>query len=100
MDTIIITRGGFIKIVISDDIVTAAGKGLRVISLKPGDEVVSTLSVGACTEKNIIVMITKKGIGISVPATCFRLMGTVSYGVRAIKLGRGDKVVSAFIVKK
>ncbi|MFA6459563.1 MAG: DNA gyrase subunit A [Candidatus Paceibacterota bacterium] len=71
--------------------------GLIAITLDAGDQLISASFIGA---KDEIVISTKEGQAIHFKEGDVREMGRNAAGVRAIKLGKGDEVISADVVSK
>jgi DNA gyrase subunit A len=71
--------------------------GLIAITLEPGDELISASFV---SKNDTITIATKEGQSIRFDQDDVREMGRNAAGVRVIKLGKGDNVISADIVSK
>lgn len=71
--------------------------GLIAIKLQSGDQLVSASFVG---RGDSVVLVTAKGQSIRFKESDIREMGRGAAGVRAMRLGRGDKVVGAQVVRK
>lgn len=69
--------------------------GLIAITLKDDDALISAMFVG---KKDEISLVTQKGQAIRFKSSDVREMGRTAAGVRAIKLGKGDQVVSAGVL--
>jgi len=65
--------------------------GLIAMDLAPGDELVSTCMA---TDKDDVVLVTRKGQSICFSVSSLRAASRTSGGVRAIRLAKGDGVVS------
>lgn len=70
--------------------------GLIAITLKPGDSLITAMFVGT---KDEVSLITKKGQAIRFKESDVRQMGRTASGVGAMRLSKGDEVVSADVVK-
>jgi DNA gyrase subunit A len=71
--------------------------GLIAISLNDGDEL---KSVSFVDKGDDVIVATTKGQSIRFKGTDIRVMGRNAAGVRGIKLGKGDFVIGADVVKK
>jgi DNA gyrase subunit A len=69
--------------------------GLIAINLKPEDSLISAMFVGAGDE---VSLITEKGQSIRFKEDDVRQMGRTAGGVGAMKLGKGDVIVSADVI--
>ncbi|MFM7088943.1 MAG: DNA gyrase subunit A [Candidatus Paceibacterota bacterium] len=93
----LVTRDGTAKKMSGESFKDVRRSGLIAIKLEKGDELISAL----LTEKGDEVMIaTLKGQSIRFKETDIREMGRTAAGVRAIKLGKADKVISVDVIKK
>ena len=70
--------------------------GLIAIKLKAGDSLIAAVFVGA---KDEVSLITKKGQAIRFLESDVRQMGRTAAGVTAMRLGKGDEIVSADVLK-
>ncbi len=70
-------------------------RGLIAISVKSGDEVVSSRMAGDSDE---LLMITEQGKSIRFPVSDFRATSRGTQGVRGIRLNPGDRVVAMEVV--
>ncbi len=66
--------------------------GIIAIKLDAGD---SLVSASFTHPKDTVIIVTSKGQSIHFKETDIREMGRTAMGVRAIKLGKGDEVISA-----
>jgi DNA gyrase subunit A len=71
--------------------------GLIAITLKDGDELIAARFVGAGDE---VSLVTKRGQSIRFSEKDVREMGRTAAGVTAMKLGKGDSIMSADVIKK
>jgi DNA gyrase subunit A len=71
--------------------------GLIAISLHDSDELTSVQFVAPTDE---VILATAKGQSIRYKESDIREMGRGAAGVRAVKLGKGDSVVSTDVIKK
>ena len=90
-----VTKLGTVKRVNVDSIGKIRKSGLRVISLREGDELISVFHTdGAHT----IILASRGGRAIRFYETEVRVMGRTASGVRGIELPEGDRVVGAVAV--
>jgi len=68
------------------------GKG--IINIKTTDKNGEAVGIKALTDKDEFMLITENGMIVRIPAKDIRTTGRSTQGVRLIKLGQGDKVVS------
>jgi DNA gyrase subunit A len=85
------TKLGEIKKTSLDKFAAVRSSGLISMDLEPGDELVSTCIAG---DKDDVVLVTRKGQSICFSVSSLRAASRTSGGVRAIKLAKGDGVVS------
>jgi len=71
--------------------------GIKAISLPDDDSLIGVLETDGNTE---MIIATKKGMSIRFKEADIRPMGRVAYGVRGIKLKKGDEVVSVETVEQ
>ncbi len=88
---VMVTRLGEIKKTSLDRFAAVRSSGLISMDLAPGDELVSTCMA---TDKDDVVLITRKGQSICFSVSSLRAASRTSGGVRAIRLAEGDGVVS------
>ncbi|MGM0629332.1 MAG: DNA gyrase subunit A [Patescibacteria group bacterium] len=89
---LMVTKGGVAKKVSAHDFYEVRKSGLIAIKLKADDEFVSSSFIGP---KDSAVVNTSKGQTIRFNSEDIRPMGRSASGVRAIKLKKGDSVISA-----
>lgn len=90
-----VTKLGTVKRVNVDSIGKIRRSGLRVISLREGDDLISVFHTdGAHT----IILASRGGRAIRFNETEVRVMGRTAGGVRGIELPEGDRVVGAVAV--
>lgn len=70
--------------------------GLIGITLKGDDSLIAAMFVG---KKDEVSLITEKGQAIRFKESDVRQMGRTAAGVSAMKLGKGDRIVSADVLK-
>ena len=88
---ILATRRGQVKMLRPGDLAGIRPKGLIVMNLKEGDEVVSARVV---KEGGDAILVTEKGQSIRFAVSDVRQSGRQSQGVHGIKLAPGDQVVA------
>ncbi len=87
----LVTRGGIMKKVAIETFSQVRRSGLIAIDLKPGDELVG---VAASSGRDELLLVTALGASIRFPERELRAMGRTASGVKAIRLKKGDAVVS------
>ncbi len=92
-----VTKQGVVKKVDAEAFHDVRRSGLIAISLHEGDELTSVQFVGPTDE---LILATAKGQSIRFKESDIREMGRGAAGVRAVKLRKGDSVVSTDIIKK
>ncbi len=90
------TRKGFVKKTPIEEYANVRRAGLIAIALRKGDVLAW---VAPCSDKDRILLATKKGKGIVFQATDARPMGRSTQGVTGIRLKKGDGVVGMGIVR-
>jgi len=93
---LMVTREGVAKKVDASSFHDVRRSGLIAITLNDNDSLVTASFVD---KKDEVVVVTTKGQSIRFKETDVRQMGRSAAGVRAIKLAKGDEVISASIVK-
>ena len=88
---ILATRRGQVKMLRPGDLAGIRPKGLIVMNLKEGDEVVSARVV---KEGGDAILVTKRGQSIRFAVSGVRQSGRQTQGVHGIKLAPGDQVVA------
>ncbi len=96
LSLLMVTENGVAKKVKAENFHEVRRSGLIAISLKAGDKLVS---VSFVTKGDSVVIATAKGQSIRFKESDIREMGRSASGVRAMKLGKGDKVITAQVVK-
>ena len=71
--------------------------GLIAITLRDDDSLIAAMFVGKGDEASLV---THKGQAIRFKESDVREMGRIASGVTAMKLGKGDTIVSADVIKK
>jgi DNA gyrase subunit A len=87
-----VTKQGVAKKVATSSFHDVRISGIIAIKLDAGDALVSASFVH---NKDTVMVITAKGQSIHFKEADIREMGRTAMGVRAIKLGKGDEVISA-----
>jgi DNA gyrase subunit A len=85
------TKLGEIKKTSLDKFSAVRSSGLIAMDLEPGDELVS---VCMARDDDDVILVTCKGQSICFKVASLRAASRISGGVRAIRLGKGDSVVS------
>lgn len=91
------TKKGLVKRVNLSLFKHLRSSGIRAISLPDDDSLIGVLETDGNTE---MIIATKKGMSIRFREEEIRPMGRVAYGVRGIKLKKGDEVVSVETVEQ
>jgi len=93
-DILVVTDRGYGKRTALEEfrVQQRAGQGIRLIKLTEKNGVVA--GIRCVTEADQIMLVTEKGIVIRTAASEIRRAGRSTQGVRVIRLGEGDRVVS------
>jgi DNA gyrase subunit A len=94
---IMVTKNGTVKKTKADAFFEVRANGLIAVNLKDGDSLIDARFVSDSDE---VLLATKKGKAIHFEASDLREMGRTAGGVRGIKLGKDDEVVSLAISTK
>lgn len=94
---VMVTAEGTAKKVSAKSFTDVRSSGIIAIKLAPGDKLISVSSVEKGDDVSVI---TQDGQSIRFKDTDIREMGRAAGGVRAIKLGKGDVVIGAHVIKK
>jgi DNA gyrase subunit A len=94
---LMVTKEGTVKKVDAENFKDVRRSGLIAISLAAGDELICARCVRMGDD---VILVTAKGQSIRFAEADVRAMGRGAAGVRGIKLGKGDKVISAGIISK
>jgi DNA gyrase subunit A len=97
LSLMMVTRQGVAKKVDAAAFHDVRRSGLIAISLHTGDELTAVQFVAPTDE---MILATAKGQSIRFKESDIREMGRGAAGVRAVKLGKGDFVVSTDVIKK
>ncbi len=95
-----ITASGYGKRTEMNDYNVINRGGVGVINIKITDKNSNVVAVNPVTNKDEIILITKNGVVIRIPAKSINVIGRNTQGVRIIKLEKEDSLVSAEIVKE
>ncbi|OHB12272.1 MAG: DNA gyrase subunit A [Candidatus Zambryskibacteria bacterium RIFCSPLOWO2_12_FULL_39_23] len=87
-----VTKNGVAKKVTTSSFVDVRMSGIIAIKLDAGDALVSA---SFTRKKDTVIVVTTKGQSIHFKESDIREMGRTAMGVRAIKLQKGDNVISA-----
>jgi len=87
-----VTKYGVAKKVATSSFHDVRISGIIAIKLDDGD---SLISAGFVHKKDTVVVVTAKGQSIHFKESDIREMGRTAMGVRGIKLGKGDEVITA-----
>ncbi len=90
--TMMVTKSGVAKRVATASFVDVRMSGIIAIKLDPGD---ALISASFTHKKDTVIVVTSKGQSIHFKESDIREMGRTAMGVRAIKLQKGDEVISA-----
>jgi DNA gyrase subunit A len=93
---IMATRKGFVKKTSIAEYANVRRAGLIAIALRKADQLAW---VAPCTDRDRILLGTKKGKGIVFKATDARPMGRPTQGVTGIRLRKGDEVVGMAVIR-
>ncbi|HYC83336.1 MAG TPA: DNA gyrase subunit A, partial [Candidatus Paceibacterota bacterium] len=94
---VMVTRDGVAKKVSAESFKDVRRSGIIAIKLGDDDQL---LSVCHAEKGDDIVLATKKGQSIRFKESDIREMGRGAAGVKAMKLGKGDIIVGAGVIKK
>ncbi len=97
LSLLMITKNGVGKRVAAASFHDVRRSGLIAIKLKAGDQLVSASFVG---KGDSAILVTNKGQSIRFKESDIREMGRGAGGVRAMRLGKGDRIVGAQIISK
>ena len=94
---VLATKNGKVKKTALSSYANGRKRGLIAISLAPGDEVIGA---GLCNEDDDLIFISKKGMSIRFSADNDQLrpLGRQASGVQAMRLRKGDEVISMKVV--
>ena len=90
-----VTENGFGKRTPVSDYRLINRRGSGVINIQTTDRNGKVVAISSLKENNEIILISKNGIVIRVPASGISVIGRNTQGVRIMKLDENDKVVSA-----
>ncbi len=93
---LMVTKDGVAKKVKADDFKDVRRGGIIAIKLSAGDELIDASFV---EKGDTALLVSTKGQSIRFKEGDLRVMGRAAAGVRAMKLGKGDQIVSAAIAR-
>jgi DNA gyrase subunit A len=91
------TKMGEVKKTPVDNFTSVRSSGLIAMDLEPGDELVS---VGLATDKDDVIIVSRKGQSIRFNVKSLRSASRISGGVRGMRLAKGDAVISMDRIEK
>ncbi len=91
-----VTRQGKVKRVSLDQFANPRRKGIIAMRIDPSDALVATLLTSG---KDDVLLVTRNGQSIRFSEKDVRDMGRTAAGVRGIRLGKGDSVIGAVVVR-
>jgi DNA gyrase subunit A len=97
LSLLMVTKNGTAKKVKAESFHDVRRSGLIAITLDPGDELIS---VSFVAKGDTVIVATLKGQSIRFKESDIREMGRNAAGVRGVKLGKNDRVISAQVVRK
>ena len=92
VSVMMVTKMGVAKKVAGESFQDVRISGIIAIKLDPGDALISASFVH---KKDSVIVVTAKGQSIHFKEADIREMGRTAMGVRGMKLGKGDVVISA-----
>ena len=90
-----ITENGYGKRTSLDDYRVIGRAGLGVINIQCTERNGTVVHVSCVRDEDEVMVMSKNGITIRIPAKDVSIIGRNTQGVRIMKLDEGDKVVSA-----
>lgn len=97
LSLLMVTKNGIGKRVSAKSFHDVRRSGLIAIRLNVGDELVSASFIA---KGDSAILVTNKGQSIRFKESDIREMGRGAGGVRAMRLGKGDKIVGAQVISK
>jgi DNA gyrase subunit A len=91
----LVTKKGHVKKISLDALKNVRFSGIKVIFLPEDDDLIDVLPM---EPKQEVSLATRKGMSIRFKEDQVRPMGRTAYGVRGIRLRKGDEVASAEVV--
>jgi DNA gyrase subunit A len=92
-----VTKLGIVKKLPLKDVSKPRNTGVRVMNL-PMDNSDTVIKVRIVSDKQEVMIVTKKGQAIRFNSDEVRAMGRASYGVKGAELGKNDEVVSLIAI--
>ncbi len=96
LSLMMVTKQGVTKKVSAESFKDVRRSGLIAVNLADKDELLATMFV---SKGNTVVLVTEQGQSIHFKGSDVREMGRTAAGVRGIKLGKDDVVVSAGVIR-
>lgn len=93
---LLVTKAGVVKKVAANQFEDVRKSGIIAITLGGDDRLIAVLPVSA---KDSVSLVTEKGQSIHFKESDVRTMGRTAAGVAGIKLGKGDAIVGADVVR-
>ena len=90
------TLYGVVKKIKTTEFANAKIRGVKAISLKEGDKLVSSILTNG---QNEILLVTRRGLALRINEETVRFMGRTSGGVSGIKLASDDEVAGAICLE-
>ena len=97
LSLLMVTKDGVAKKVVAESFHDVRRSGIIAIKLAPSDQLIS---VSFVEKGDDAVVVTSKGQSIRFKESDVREMGRAAAGVTGIRLGKGDFVIAADVVKK
>jgi DNA gyrase subunit A len=94
---VFVTEQGSVKRTPLEQFGSQRSGGVNAIGLRDGDRL---LTVGASDGSGDLVLVTREGRGIRFAETEVPEMGRTAQGVRGVKVGAGDRIVGAAVVRR
>lgn len=93
---LLVTKAGVVKKVAANQFEDVRKSGIIAITLGGDDRLIAALPVSA---KDSVSLVTEKGQSIHFKESDVRTMGRTAAGVSGIKLGKGDAIVGADVIR-
>ncbi|MCH1911063.1 DNA gyrase subunit A [Leptospira noguchii] len=89
-DLLLVTRKGFIKRIQLKEFGNVKKSGIIAIGLREGDELIKVESM---TDKDEVMIFSKKGLALRIEGNVFRAQGRTASGVTGMRLAEDDAIV-------
>ncbi|EKR74912.1 DNA gyrase subunit A [Leptospira noguchii] len=89
-DLLLVTRKGFIKRIQLKEFGNVKKSGIIAIGLREGDELIKVESM---TDKDEVMIFSKKGLALRIEGNVFRAQGRTASGVTGMRLAEDDTIV-------